>query len=425
MERRSISEEVYSKLPAELQELTKYFGGREKDIVLLSSLTVLSNCFPNVYGVYDGNNVYPHLYLVIIAPAASGKGVMNKSRILIEKIHDKVFKDTLQKFKEYENRKKVAKEKVSEEYPVVIVKILPANISTSEMYSFLDCSNHGLIIIESEADTISIMLKNDWSNYSDVLRKAFHHEPISISRKIDKLFKYIKEPKLAVLISGTPDQLQPLIKSKENGLYSRFMVYNFDEISPFFKDVFSQETTEVQLAFENMGMRIFDLYYKLIRLQKPIEFLFTENQKKMFKEKMDIIRNDVIVNHSPGFVSIVHRHGLMLYRLAMILTVLRGTEDIHEKEKVFCDDIDFAVAFELMEIVLGHSQYTYNTIETCGLSSQDEEILDQLKDTFTRKEAVEVGEKMGILQRTIDDKLVQFRNKRFIKKIKRGEFKKL
>lgn len=424
MERRLISEEVYGKLPVELQELTKDFEGREKDIVLLSSLTVLSNCFPNVYGVYDGNIVYPHLYVVIIAPAASGKGVMNYSRILIEKIHDKVFKDTFQKFKEYENRKKRAKDKDGEECPVVIVKILPANISTFEMYSFLGSTKDGLIIIESEADTMSNMLKNDWSNYSDVLRKAFHHEPISISRKADKVFIFIKEPKLAVLISGTPDQLQPLIKSKENGLYSRFIVYNFDEIGPL-KNVFSKITRDVKSVFENMGGRIFDQYCRLIELQKPIEFLFTENQEKMFYEKIDAIRNDIIENHTQGFVSNVHRHGLILFRLAMILTVLRSMNDIHKKENIFCDDIDFEVAFELMEIVLGHSQYTYNTIETGNMSIQDAEILGQLNEVFTRNEAVEVGEKMGIAMRTIDYKLAQFQSKRVIKKIKNGEFKKM
>ena len=53
-------------------------------------------------------------------------------------------------------------------------------LSTAEMYSFLGSSEHGLLIMESEADTLSNMLNNDWNNYSDVLRKAFHHEPISI-----------------------------------------------------------------------------------------------------------------------------------------------------------------------------------------------------------------------------------------------------
>ncbi|HAO05422.1 MAG TPA: hypothetical protein DCQ50_00250 [Chryseobacterium sp.] len=48
---------------------------------MLSSLGILSNCLPNIKGNYDGDSVYPNLYILIIAPPASGKGVMNYSRI--------------------------------------------------------------------------------------------------------------------------------------------------------------------------------------------------------------------------------------------------------------------------------------------------------------------------------------------------------
>lgn len=100
MDRRLIYEGVYNRLPKELQNLTQNFEGRERDIVLISSLVVLSNCFPNIYGIYDGDRVYPQLYGVIVAPAASGKGVMNYSRIIIEKIHKKIFQESLIEFRE-------------------------------------------------------------------------------------------------------------------------------------------------------------------------------------------------------------------------------------------------------------------------------------------------------------------------------------
>ena len=79
-------------------------------------------------------------------------------------------------------------------------------------------------MMESEADTLSIMMNNDWSNFNDVLRKCFHHEPLSIARKVEDIFVEISEPKLSVIISGTPGQLKPLLKSKENGLFSRFLI---------------------------------------------------------------------------------------------------------------------------------------------------------------------------------------------------------
>ena len=420
MDRRLIYEGVYNRLPKELQNLTQNFEGRERDIVLISSLVVLSNCFPNIYGIYDGDRVYPQLYGVIVAPAASGKGVMNYSRILIEKIHKKIFQESLIELRENQKSSRKSGNFESQE---MRVKILPANISTSEMYSYLGSTNHGLIIIESEADTMSNMLKNDWSNYSDVLRKAFHHEPVSISRKMDKVFENIDEPKLAMLVSGTPDQLQPLIKSKENGLFSRFIVYNFDEISPF-KNVFDRNKRNNKAAFENFGEVIYNTYERLAEMESLIEFSFTENQESKFIELIKPIRNDIIENHAEGFISNVHRHGLIFYRLAMILAIIRNLDNIHVNRNLVCSNVDFMLAYHLMTTLLRHSQFTYNTIDNGDLSIQDEELLDKMNDVFSREKLINEGKKMNIPIRTIDDKISQWKRKRIIKKIDRSSYKK-
>ena len=424
MERRLINKEVYNNLPEDLKLITEPFTGREQDIVLVSSLGVLSDCLPNIKGYYDGDDIFANLYVLIIAPAASGKGVMNFSRILIEPIHNKILEESKAESLLCEREKKKNKDNKNDICPNIKIKILPANVSTAEMYSFLGSSEHGLLIIESEADTLSNMLNNDWSNYSDVLRKAFHHEPISISRKIEKVFEEINQPKLSMVISGTPNQLQPLMKSKDNGLFSRFLIYSFDEIAEF-KNVFAIKSKDNRKAFENLSKVIFDLYRLLTELENPIEFQFTDNQIIRFTRRFKFIREDVIVNHTASFLSNLNRHGLIMFRICMILTALRNKDRITSKEVLVCSNRDFLNALSLTATLLRHSQFTFDTIETGILSAQDEEILDSLNSPFTRQDAIAVGEKMGIPIRTIDDKLVQFQNKRFTKKIKKGLYRKL
>lgn len=426
VDRKMLGDALYKRLPVTLQTITEPFSGRERDVVLLSSIGVLSNCIPNVYGIYDSDKVYSHLFVIIIAPPASGKGVMNHSRLLIDKIHKRIIENSRQEKKKCEDEKKRNKDKNLnyENCPDMQIKILPANISTSEMYSFLGSSNHGLLIIESEADTMSNMLKNEWGNYSDVLRKVFQHEPISISRKMEQIFIEIDEPKLAMVISGTPDQLQPLIKSKENGLFSRLMIYSFDDISDF-KNVFAPKSRSIKDIFQQTGNEVFNMYGKLMNLEQQIEFRFDENQQRRFLEQFGDIRTDIIENHSQAFLSNMHRHGLIMFRVSMILTVLRNIDNLENQTELVCSNRDYVCALHITQRCLRHSLYTFNTIDNNFLSILDREILDDLPNEFTRKEAIEIAEKYNMPMRTLDDKLVQWQKKKFIKVIKRGVYKKL
>ncbi len=415
---------VYKNLPEVLKSLTELFSDRERDIVLLSSLGVLSCSIPNVFGIYDGDKIYPNLFVLIVAPPASGKGTMNFSKILVQKIHTKILDDSKLINSICQEEKKKNKEKNYVDCPQLELKIIPANISTAEMYSYLNVSKNGVLIIESEADTLSNMLKNDWSNYSDLLRKAFHHESVSLSRQIDNRYIEIDEPKISMVVSGTPDQLQPLIKSKENGLFSRFLMYSFDEISGF-KNVFAPQAYNYKDIFEKSGDVIYNLYGKLFQLKNEISVKLTDNQYKRFLKDFTFIHNDILKNHDHSVIPNLNRHGLIMFRLCMILSVLRNESNITNKSELVCSNRDFLTALKIIKVVLKHAIINHNSLNDGGLSDQDEEILFSLNTSFTRKQAIELGEKLNIPQRTIDDKLKQWQKKKAVKKVEQGKYKRL
>ena len=417
-----IGEGVYKRLPEPLKKLTDEFKNREKDVVLLSCMGVLSNCFPNVYGIYDKDTIYPHLYIVIIAPPASGKGVMTFSRILIEKIHNEIFDKTKTEYLDCEKSKTKPGGDKNKICPSVQVRILPGNVSSAEMYSYLDsCQRFGVVMIESEIETISKMSKNDWSNYSDVLRKVFHHETISISRKTEKIHLNINEPKLAIVLSGTPEQLMPLILSIANGLFSRLLIYGFDEIADF-KDVFDKSKKNTKQIFKSVGDDIYSLYHKLMKIE-PLEFSLTEIQERRFLKKFRNIQADIVENYDTDFLSSLRRHGLIMFRLCMILTVLRNKDNL--QEPLICANKDYAIAESIMKTALRHAQYTFETLENSEfIAPQEEEMLNKLTKTFTRDKAIQVGKEYGVPVRTMDDKLIQWRNKKIIIKISQGKYRK-
>ena len=78
-----------------------------------------------------------------------------------------------------------------------------------------------------------------------------------------------------------------------------------------------------------------------------------------------------------------------------------------------------------MLTLLRHSQATFDSIESGILSILDEDVLDDLPRDFTREQIVAVAKQKDIPTRTIDDKLAQWQVKKVIKKISRGNYRKL
>ncbi|RYH74455.1 DUF3987 domain-containing protein [Flavobacteriaceae bacterium 144Ye] len=414
-----IHEQVYENLPEPLKGLTNLFEGRERDIVLLSCLGVLSGCIPKVYGIYDRKKVYANLYVMIIAPPASGKGTMNYGKSLINAIQTKAFAE-----KQTINEKDSKRKKKVETY--IQTKLIPVNISTSEMYALLKNSHYGGIMFDSEADTLSSMFKNDWGNFSDVLRKTFHHESLSISRKMEELFVQIDEPKLSLVLSGTPNQLQPLVQSKENGLFSRFLYYSFHEVNSWKNPFASRENVSVN--FEKIGIDvILKMYEILFKKTYEIEFSFSEEQTEVFNSELERISEIILKHHPEGFMSNVMRHGLILFRIAMVLSVIRKYSISQEfpEDTLVCQNDDFTIAASITSDLLYHALNIFNDISGSELNEQEENLLFSLKEIFIRKEAIEKGLKFGIPERTMDEKLKQWRKKKVIRKIKHGKYKRI
>ncbi|AZA82135.1 hypothetical protein C1637_10110 [Chryseobacterium lactis] len=420
-----IPDKVYKSLPDILKKVTDNFSGREKDIVLTSALGALSSVTPNVFGYYHSTIVYANIFTIISAPPASGKGVMMKARMLIEKIHDYLLDGSQNQWNKYEQDEvEEEQSKKTKSGNNIILKIVPANISSAELYNFMNKIEDGILIIESEADTMGNMLSNDWGNYSDVLRKSFHHEPMSMSRKGDGLYISVKSPRLSIVLSGTPAQLKSLINSKENGLLSRFIVYSFDEVIDF-RNPFIDGNDDTNELIRNQSEKVLQIYKSLKDRESQLKFELTLRQQQYFDQyfrnkQINLLRNGEV---SSSFISNLHRLGLIFFRICMIFSVYRECDDLSQLSKLTCSNKDFILSLRLMEVYFEHSLFNFKNIDQYGLSENDEELLYSVEQNFTREQILEKGTELGIPIRTIDDKLSQWTRKKIIKKISRGVYK--
>lgn len=414
-----IPNQVYENLPEPLNEIVNEFQGREKDIIFLSLLGVLSACLPNVKGNYDGRFFGTNLYVFIIAPPASGKGVMDWSKLLIQPIHESKKAEYQRKLQEF---RRSQEENVSK--PELIAKVIPGNVSSSKCYHHLEYAEDSLLMFETEADSLSNMLKQDWGDFSDLMRKAFQHETCSISRS-DRLFE-VDNPKLSIVLSGTPNQIQPLISSKENGLFSRFLFYYFDEVQGW-KDVFAKSHTTIkEELFKEKGNETKELYDRLIKTES-IEVVMNEEQCELFNEIMSDITNLFLENKN-DFISVTKRLGLICFRIVMILTILRNQEQIQEESLVIeATDEDVITSLEFIKHLVDHSLHVFDMYEknTVKMTVIERQLYTNLSETFTRKKGLEIATVLNIAQRTYGAILKKWVNDKILSKIKHGVYKKL
>lgn len=404
--------EVYENLPPFIKKLTDQFEDREKDVVFISALGVISSLLPKVYGIYDRKKVYPNIYTMVLAPPASGKGVMNYCRKLAEKIDDKVISESKKKIKDAEGKK-----------PGLRVKIIPGNISSSDMYDKIKNAHHGGLIFESEADTINTIMKQDFGDFSDVLRKAFHHENLSISRKTERQFDRISSPRLSVVLSGTPDQLKPFVKSTSNGLFSRVLYYFFNEINAW-KNVFDNGEINLEDLFDTSGVQLFELYEYLMNNEFDLKFSFTEIQESEFNEQMAMVYHEIVCDKDLGFIANVKRQGLILYRIGMILTTLRQIDNIKNIDSLLCSDEDFKIIKTLIKPFIHQAYSVFNLYNEPQLSNKDSILYKSLPKVFQTSELLNLGHQHGFSARTCKNRLKEWVVEKIIVKIYHGQYRK-
>ena len=409
---------VYDNLPSILKQGTEAFiEPRERDVFLTGALIILSGCMPNVSGVYGRRTVYPHLFCFILAPAASGKGALQSSKELADKYHSEILKNSIEQKKEYNKKLEAIKhtkrfkkkedtsqEEIPEEPPFKVV-FIPANTSNAKIIQHLQNNNGTGIICETEADTLGQTFKNDWGSYSDLLRKAFHHEKISISRKTNNEYFEINNPQLAVALSGTPKQVFNIISSAEDGLFSRFLFYIFKSESKWIDPSPFGNQINLTEHFAKLSNTVYEMVLFLENSKTVIHL--SEEQWNKFNPTFEKYLYQISTFVSEDAQSVVKRLGIILYRFCMIFTTIRKYQTQEQATNIQCLDVDFESALTLIEVYLQHSIIMFN-----NLPKQDEQgpfksgenkkmFYDALPNKFQRKEAIEIGKKFDISERSV------------------------
>ena len=433
---------IFPTLPGLLKDVTDLMQtDQEKSLVLIGSIVTLSSAMLPLRTIYFGKTIYPNMYLFVPGPAGAGKGKLDFCFRLVKPIH----KEKLERWntakdeykKEYARYKRQKKgENIDPpEKPAIQLLRVPANSSATSFQQAM-AENGNLLMFETEGDTVVNAFSSDYGDYSDAFRKAFAHESFGYLRRGDDgEEREIDNPRLATVLSGTPEQVKSLIKDSENGLLSRFMFFCVNA-TPEWLDGFDSYGSDEPLeeTFDALGAR-FTAFTKTLEEQPKVTFRLSLPQTGKFNEFFAAEKDRMQELNGDRYSASSHRLAWCFLRIAMVLTTLRLMDTGAIKETVECSDADFDMTMEIITVISKHNDYIFNVLDRErpeGIAVADsyssatrKTILAALPGYFKTDDMKTVAKNVGKSLRTVRRQIARAIEAGEIKQVKHGEYKKL
>lgn len=382
-----------------------------RDMLLLSMLTHLGYALPAMrcqHGV-PRHTYGPDLMTMVLAPAASGKGIMNRGRQLLSALENNL-------------RRQV---------------YIPANTSSAALINTMQLFGGRGIIMATELDTLSQTLRSPHGQFSDVLRCLFEHETISQLRRTRNEFIEIRAPHISVLLSGTLNQLQPLIKSRENGLMSRFACYVVQNRIDFNDAVWGEEadskTADAEAHFARFAEQLAERFQWMSAQEHTCSFLLTDAQRQTVKRIFRSEYDNYAREYGANFDQSLKRMPVIMKRIGMILTGLRLDMSQPMPQQVFCSDNDFKTMLLIGHKLLMHAAMVYdmlpetkqNEYAQVSGSLQARQFFDMLPWEFSKSFADDQSRLLGLSVGTMQNWLTFWSQSGVLQRVEKGRYSKV
>ncbi len=382
--------------------------GETRDMLLLSLLTNCAYALPAMRMLHGRpHHTYsPELLTMIVAPAASGKGIMNYGRLLLQAI-------------EGQNGKQV---------------YIPANSSASALLKMMDEYDGRGIVFATEMDTLTQTLRAAYGQFGDIVRCIFEHETVSQLRRQNNEFIEIRSPRIAMLLSGTPNQVSPLLRNRENGLMSRFACYVVNNRMDFDAHVWDVEEEgnipHESMLYDRLATELGDRYLWMETAGHECYFYLTNTQLKTIKRMFRSEYDNYSAEFGDLFDASLKRMPVIMKRIGMILAGLRLDMTKPLPERVVCSEEDFQTMLLIGHKLLMHAAMVFQMmpelkatpVGEIGGNMLQRQFFQMLPTDFTKQDAVKQAEVLGIGYKTIDRWLQKSINCNEIQHVAHGKY---
>ena len=444
----SFPPQVYSNLPSLLRDFCDFFkAGEKRDVVLLSSFSVLSATNPNVRFRYDRFYLTPHLYVFIKALSGFGKGVMRHA-LRFGKGVDTIIRDESEtdisewraKDAKYE---RWCKSPENSDTPNSDFKDAPeppgpkpkekmlfvgSNLTAAAVAERM-VANPSLVVFSTEASEMAHAIASQFGGFDTTLRSSFHNEPFSVERKSSGTLR-IENPGLSVLLSGTNSAFMGLLgRGLEDGLFSRFLLYTCTAKPVYESQRPKDDDSEFETTIDLIAERTTQIYKQLAARESALDIEADNSTWQQIDELYRALHDSVAEDGAYALIPVIRRNIIITYRIAAICCVWRAYEagtNLTAVPHLKLSEADLTVGYGVASTCLQHgvkaAERLDNTVR--GTSPKQRAFLAELDNEFTTQDAKDAGESVGISPSTMFEWLKYLRRLGAIEKGSQGVYRK-
>ena len=464
----ALPDAMMQSLPQMMSEtLSLYDDADIRTMLLMAMMPTIGSAMSNVR-VRHGQRLYSlGMMNICVGPSASGKGSVGDVASLVDGINDIICSESAQAQADHRKRHKrysrltsqltyaakgdatnlidvndISEEVDEPQAPLRRMHKLPSKTTAANYYKLLYANGENISYLHiPELAEMTAANRGAFGDFMYILLAAQNEEPLHTARKTDDEDYHITHTRLALAATGTMSSVREFIPNLEDGLSTRFLYHNLpakdtvrDEMdeatAEAFCDVYThhrRQLTEIWSALRQFDGKADEELPRLI---------ITDEQRKLIDEYYrQMVSFVALAMPDKDLRAPILRSRLNLYRMLMIIAILRRHEEMGTAEGLFTEKL-FTVSEADLHWGLAYIFYTMVQTSTMYDRLRREEkheepkrvylsalaFLQMLPKQFTTAEAVRLGEDFGLKQNGIAKKLARLTKEFYIAKVRQGVF---
>lgn len=368
--------------------LDSYLSSFEEDLrgplLEISTLVACTAYLPNVVFQYGHKYESLSYMAVYFGPSGTGKSLIDKSQNILEPLFDHI--------------------------PEELIAVSADNTDANLMERLYEAKGRPLIILESE---VKELLASEKSKYGKRIRgkllKIAAFEKVSVERKgekkVDRRNYIIRNPRLSIMMTGTPEDLETMELHRGDGFASRLHIMISDLDVGFRSQRPARKAETYVNSGKELGNHLLKAWEYLEKLDENFEVQFTSSQWDKTTEFGEHAKDYGLDDSNDNIRSQVRRGMQRVHKLAGIITLINRADAL-SGQSIECDDESFDKAFNMVvkdliaispRMAISRNNDSLNKSETLQIAIS---VLDHLGPEFTTADFKSMIRKQGLSERT-------------------------